>query len=199
MILKRINVTSPFGIRKHPVTHQPRSFHSGADFAANYENTYAISDGKVVSCIDYDKMPVGTIGKCMIIQHYGFCSVYGHLSEFKCMPGELVKKGELVAVTGNTGVTDGAHLHFEIRETDYNRSTFWKKEFDGRYHKAVDPVPYVLGQKPVKERWEQIVESLSVDKDWVDEIKGIESQGGLKRFIGALIEKIYDGGKNEKI
>ena len=119
---------------------RPNHFHAGFDLKTNQReglNVYAIADGYV------SRMKISTFGngKCIYITHpNGYTSVYGHLQstlgsisdyeksehykqkayeiEVFPEPGELpVTKGQLIALSGNTGSSEGPHLHFEIRDT----------------------------------------------------------------------------------
>jgi murein DD-endopeptidase MepM/ murein hydrolase activator NlpD len=58
----------------------------------------------------------GGYGKLVVIEHeYGYRSFYGHLSRPLVKPGDAVKRGAVIALSGNTGRTTGPHLHFEVR------------------------------------------------------------------------------------
>lgn len=105
-------ITSPFGERIHPIDGTKR-FHSGIDFGTP-EGTpiKAVADGVVDFAGEY-----GGYGKAVIIKHTnGVVSLYGHLSEIKTKEGMLVKQGDVIGLSGNTGRSTGPHLHFEIRE-----------------------------------------------------------------------------------
>ena len=57
----------------------------------------------------------GDMGKHIKIQHdQGYITYYCKLSEILCLPGEQVKAGEVIACSGNTGLSTGPHLHFSI-------------------------------------------------------------------------------------
>ncbi len=104
-------ITSDFGSRNHPVLGRS-IFHEGIDLKAGVgTKVYAPADG-IIEVTTQN----GGYGNMMIVAHsYGFKSVYGHLSRFALRPGEFVKKGQLIAFSGNTGLTAGPHLHYEVR------------------------------------------------------------------------------------
>ena len=109
---KRMMVTSPFGWRVHPIFGATK-MHNGADFKANYENVYAVLDGIVIAS-GWDS---GGGGNFIRIKHSdSFVTSYLHLSETYYKAGEFVKAGFIVAKSGNTGNSTGAHLHFSVTE-----------------------------------------------------------------------------------
>lgn len=141
-------VTSDYGSRNHPVLGRS-IFHEGIDLkAAVGTKVYSAADG-IIEGTKYN----GGYGNMLVVSHaYGFKSVYGHLSRFAVRPGEFVKKGQLVAYSGNTGMTAGPHLHFEVR-------------FIGE---PMDPGPFIkwnytnfayLFEKENKIRWASLVEA----------------------------------------
>lgn len=102
--------TSKYGSRIHPVLGT-RLNHWGLDFRAPVgTNIIAPADG-VVKFAGRS----GGFGNLVIISHaYGFETYYAHLSKFKVRVGDIVNKGELIALSGNTGRSSGPHLHYEI-------------------------------------------------------------------------------------
>ncbi|MBN8219125.1 MAG: peptidoglycan DD-metalloendopeptidase family protein, partial [Spirochaetes bacterium] len=104
-------LTSPYGMRLHPIMHTPL-FHSGIDVGANQgERVVAAEEGTVTFAGES-----GWAGNTIIIRHAsGYESLYGHLSRFLCAPGRRVKKGDPIGEVGSTGMSTGPHLHFEIR------------------------------------------------------------------------------------
>ncbi len=106
------SITSAFGRRLHPV-YNVTLFHSGIDFAAS-EGTRVHSTGDgVVSFSGYDK----GYGQKVTINHgYGFKTVYAHLSKSLVRQGQRVNRGEIIALSGNTGVSTGPHLHYEVQK-----------------------------------------------------------------------------------
>ena len=105
-------LSSFFGPRVHPVTGK-NDFHEGLDIEVP-EGTpvYASQAGRVVFAGKN-----GGYGFEVIIDHgNGYRMGYGHLSELKVYRGQFVEGGQLIALSGNTGLSTGPHLHFEIRQ-----------------------------------------------------------------------------------
>ncbi len=109
--LKSISINSPYGTRVHPVTKK-RITHHGVDLkAAMNTPVYAPYAGVVT----YSGWMNG-YGKIIIIDHGGgYTTRYAHLNRWLVGKGTKVKKGQLIAKTGNTGLSTGPHLHYEIR------------------------------------------------------------------------------------
>jgi len=108
----RDNVTSPYGMRKHPLTGNEK-FHNGVDYGAEIGTSiYAAADG-IVKRADYDD----THGHLTIIEHKnGVQTWYAHQSDYNVVRGQEVYRGNIIGRTGNSGTnTTGAHLHFEVR------------------------------------------------------------------------------------
>jgi murein DD-endopeptidase MepM/ murein hydrolase activator NlpD len=103
--------SSGFGYRIHPLYKIPQ-FHSGQDFAAPIgTEIYATADG-IVEKVENANWGYG---KNIIIDHgYGFKTLYGHMSEFKATLGQKVKRGQLIGYVGNTGMSTGPHVHYEV-------------------------------------------------------------------------------------
>ena len=109
--IKGAPVTSLFGMRFHPILHILR-LHAGIDFGASVGSPVrAAADGKVEIA-----GPVSGFGNHIRIQHKGFETSYSHLSEIptSVKPGADVTQGEIIALSGNTGLSTGPHLHFEF-------------------------------------------------------------------------------------
>lgn len=103
-------VVSPFGWRIHPVYGETH-FHTGIDIANNVGTPiYATANGTV----KYAGWQEG-YGKVVILEHkFGYCTVYGHLSVIKVKPGQMVSRGEVIGLMGDTGTSTGPHLHYEV-------------------------------------------------------------------------------------
>jgi murein DD-endopeptidase MepM/ murein hydrolase activator NlpD len=103
-------VTSQFGERTHPITNKEEN-HTGIDIAVpEGTEVKAVFDGTVEKVEDDE-----ILGIVIVINHgNGFKSTYGHLSEVKVSEGDKVTKGNVIALTGGTGLSTGPHLHFEL-------------------------------------------------------------------------------------
>lgn len=107
--------SSRFGARQHPIIGK-QQHHKGVDLSAKRGTAiYAPADG-VVDVVRTSKSGYGNLLK---IRHaFGFSSLYAHLDEFKVKSGTFVHKGQLIAMSGNTGLSTAPHLHYEIHFLD---------------------------------------------------------------------------------
>ncbi len=103
-------ITSPFGLRRY-FNGQPRSPHSGVDFAAPVGTPVKASNRGVVAMARDCYLS----GKTLIIDHgYGLFTIYCHLSNFKADLGDMVSKKAVVALSGKSGRITGPHLHWGV-------------------------------------------------------------------------------------
>ncbi len=104
-------LTSKYGYRPHPVTGRWR-MHDGIDLrAAVGTRVYASKAGRVIFA-----GRKGGYGKLVGIEHEdNFTTWYGHLSRIRVKVGQIVSQGKVIGLSGNTGISTGPHLHFEIR------------------------------------------------------------------------------------
>ena len=116
-------ITSKYGYRKHPITGR-RELHKGSDMRAKlFTEVYATANG-VVEYAGYHRR--SGYGRLIIIDNaYGFKTYFAHLSKIKVKNGEVVQKGDLIGLTGNTGRSNGPHLHYEIRFIQRALNPFW--------------------------------------------------------------------------
>ncbi len=104
-------ITSEFGSRFHPVLGYSR-FHAGTDFGAEHGSPIQAAETGIVMFADW----YGGYGNAVIIDHGdGLTTLYGHASRLDVSEGQLVKKGDVIAAIGTTGLSTGPHLHFEVR------------------------------------------------------------------------------------
>jgi len=102
---------SGWGNRIHPV-YKIRKFHSGMDFTAPIgTEIYATGDGTVTKV----ESSTDGYGKYVKINHgFGYETLYGHMSGFNVKPGQKVKRGNVIGFVGNTGISTGPHVHYEV-------------------------------------------------------------------------------------
>jgi murein DD-endopeptidase MepM/ murein hydrolase activator NlpD len=114
---------SRFGDREDPFSGEG-AFHTGVDISALMGTpVHAAADG-VVMVAEY----AGRYGKRVVVDHgNGMQTWYAHLSRFAVIPGQEIRRGEVVAFSGNTGRVTSPHLHFEVR----------------MHGSAVNPYPYL--------------------------------------------------------
>lgn len=110
--LKRIKVTSPFGMRKDPFTGK-RRMHNGIDLRARNDEVYAMFPG-VVKKVGYDKRS----GNYVTLRHGDYTVSYCHLSRVTVKEKTPVLAGDVVGITGNTGRSTGEHLHITLRKNN---------------------------------------------------------------------------------
>jgi len=114
-------ISSLYGYRVHPITKE-YSFHKGIDLAAPIGTpVFSVEAGKVKFVGEN-----GGYGLMVEIESYNNSYVYGHLSQINVYEGQYVEKGEIIARVGNTGLSTGPHLHFEVKKayTNYDPLVF---------------------------------------------------------------------------
>ncbi|WP_421889537.1 peptidoglycan DD-metalloendopeptidase family protein [Marinoscillum sp.] len=139
--LKRLS--SGFGYRMDPILKTRRPHH-GVDFSLPKGNpVYATGDGEV----KFTKTSFSGYGKQIEIDHgFGYTTKYAHLNEFVVKTGQKVKRGELIAYSGNTGKSTAPHLHYEVK-------------IDG---KPVNPVHYFYKDLD-SEEYEEVLRLASIE------------------------------------
>jgi murein DD-endopeptidase MepM/ murein hydrolase activator NlpD len=107
----RGNMTAMFGVEEHPFTRGFR-LHNGVDIAWSPGTpVLATANGKVQSVVFE---PNGLGNKVTIRHNYGFTTIYGHLSKAAVRKGQNVARGQTVGYIGNTGLSTGPHVHYEV-------------------------------------------------------------------------------------
>lgn len=147
--LKR--TASGWGMRIHPV-YKIQKFHYGLDFTApSGTPIYSTGDGVIEYAIPYTSKDSQGYGNVMIVNHgYGYRTLYAHMSKFNSKVGQKVERGEIIGYVGNTGVSTGPHLHYEVIK-------------DGR---KVNPIHYLFNSLTPAE-YEKIIEiSNSITKSY---------------------------------
>lgn len=97
--------------RRHPVTGKVRP-HNGTDFAVRVGTPIVSPADGIVEVAKYSR----SAGYYIVLRHRGgYSTVYMHLSKLNVKVGQRVKIGEVIARSGNTGISTGPHLHYELR------------------------------------------------------------------------------------
>jgi len=107
--LKRM--ASGFGRRMHPIYKVPM-MHWGMDFSApTGTEIFSTGDGRVEKTVNSRR----GYGKHVIIDHgYGYKTLYAHMSKINVRRGQKVKRGDIIGLVGNTGLSSAPHLHYEV-------------------------------------------------------------------------------------
>ncbi len=108
--LKRL--ASGYGMRLHPILKIGR-MHWGMDFSAPIGTPiYATGAGTITNA-----SPMGGYGNVVVLNHgFGYESYYAHMSRIKVRSGQKVERGDIIGFVGNTGLSSGPHLHYEIHK-----------------------------------------------------------------------------------
>lgn len=106
----RGTITSKFGPRNTGIAGAS-TFHEGLDIAAPIGTKIHAAESGTVETSGYS----GGYGKLVVIKHgHGLKTYYGHNSVLKCKAGQSVKKGQVIALMGSTGISSGSHCHFGV-------------------------------------------------------------------------------------
>lgn len=134
-------LVSGYGYRIHPI-YKTRRMHTGVDFLAPTGTPiYATGNGRVVEA---ERNKYG-YGRMVLIDHgYGYETLYAHLNQINVKPGQEIKRGEVIGMVGNTGISTAPHLHYEVIK-------------DGR---KINPVNYFFNDLSPEE-FEYIIEVAS--------------------------------------
>ncbi len=115
-------ITSPFGMRFHPILHCYR-MHTGVDIGARYGSPIIAAAAGVVIYASYMR----GYGNTVILDHGGGLStLYAHCSALLVRVGEHVRQAQEIARVGATGLATGPHLHFEIRRNGHPIKPYWR-------------------------------------------------------------------------
>lgn len=157
-------VSSGFGWRTHPV-RGTREFHNGIDYRGRQgDPVIATADG-VVEYAGYHQ--ASGYGNLIIISHdFGFKTFYGHLHNLNVKTGDFVKQGDLIGGIGNTGVSTGPHLHYEVNfvQRKLNPAPFveWSLEEYENIFDKVEGVPWGSLSQAIRNQVERVEKQLSL-------------------------------------
>ncbi len=128
-------ITSKYGSRFHP-TLQREEFHRGSDLKAPMDTPiYATAD----AIAEWASMHQSSgYGKLIILDHsFGFKTYYGHLNKIVVKSGQFIKRGDLIGYTGNSGMSNGPHLHYEVRFIQRALNPFWFIKWNIASYKSI--------------------------------------------------------------
>ena len=129
MPIRDAYIGSTFGRRVDPIAGVS-ALHEGIDFVADVGTPVFASAGGVVRVAEFHPQ----FGYMVEVDHGNdFVSRYAHLSKFDVRAGQLVRRGQVIAASGNSGRSTGPHLHFEVlfKGAAQNPARFLK--MDGQY------------------------------------------------------------------
>jgi murein DD-endopeptidase MepM/ murein hydrolase activator NlpD len=107
-------ISSDFGWRTDPFSGK-QEFHEGLDIGIWYNTPVMATADGIVKFAGWKN----GYGYLVIINHgFGFETRYGHLNKIKVKKGEAVKRGQTIALSGNSGKSTGPHLHYEVRKNN---------------------------------------------------------------------------------
>lgn len=111
--------TTGFGIRMHPVLGIYKT-HDGLDIIADVGTpVYAAGNGTV----EYASHSGGGYGRVILIRHgFGYQTLYAHLSKILVKEGQRVQRGDVIGLSGKTGLVSGPHLHYEVRHNGVRKN-----------------------------------------------------------------------------
>jgi murein DD-endopeptidase MepM/ murein hydrolase activator NlpD len=119
--------TESFGMRMHPILHVYK-MHSGIDIITNIGTPVKATGKGKVTFVGIR----GGYGLAVEIDHgFGYQTIYGHLSSVNVKEGATVKRNQIIAKSGNSGLSSGPHLHYEVLHNgeNLNPSEFFFDEY----------------------------------------------------------------------
>lgn len=113
-VVKNPRITSPYGPRIHPIKGT-KGFHTGLDenSKTRNKNLYAIDDGYVQKTVTGQNKSKTGYGNYIWVRYprYNLSLLHGHCEKVLLKKGDKVKKGDVIAIMGTTGMSTGIHLH----------------------------------------------------------------------------------------
>lgn len=127
----RGRISSAFGNRLDPF-HGKGAFHGGVDLSTRSGTAVVATADGTVSDAGWS----GGYGKRVVVRHgsNGLTTVYAHLTELFAVPGQVVRRGEVIGRAGATGRATSSHLHYEVRYrgTPVNPYKYLNRDSGGR-------------------------------------------------------------------
>lgn len=143
MPFKDYRITSPFGWRNHPV-RGTREFHTGIDLVKSHQAPIpAFTEGEVLfSGMGRQGTGFGGYGNVVLVKDKNNRGqVYAHLDSVSVKRGDRIRKDQVIGRQGNTGVSTGSHLHYEVRKRAQSAPPFgWEAD---RANNCLEPTKYL--------------------------------------------------------
>lgn len=122
-----LDITSDYGLRPNPLG-RGLEFHNGVDFGVDIGTPVQATANGMVESAGWTP----GYGNCVVIDHpFGYRSLFGHLGKILVKPGDSVQRGQIIALSGNTGRSTGPHLHYTLFYRD----------------RTLDPASYLLASR----------------------------------------------------
>lgn len=120
---KDAQIVSGFGMRDHPILNEPR-MHTGIDIKAPVGTVVvATASGRVIRT--EEQVGYGYGRPCLIEHKFGYQTLYGHLVRLEVYINKMVQKGDVIGRVGDTGLSAGPHLHYEVRKNGKPLNPSW--------------------------------------------------------------------------
>lgn len=106
-------ITSPFGMRWSPFVAGVRQMHYGVDIGCFEGTPVAVTKAGIVTYVGYDP---GYGNRVEVTHAGGWLTLYAHNNRVLVKVGQVVQKGDIIALSGNTGASTGPHIHYELHD-----------------------------------------------------------------------------------
>ena len=107
-------IASYYGYRTDPI-YKVRTMHHGIDFSAHTGTPIYATGNAVVANVKKSLSKRGYGYQILLDHDFNYTTLYAHLSKILVKKGQIVKRGEIIGLVGNTGKSVGPHLHYEVR------------------------------------------------------------------------------------
>lgn len=166
------HITSPYGMRRHPILGYSR-LHAGVDFGAAWGSPIvAVASGVVTFAGRH-----GGHGNYVRLDHGSFGTGYGHMSRIAVAPGTKVAAGQVIGYVGSTGLSTGPHLHYEVYQGGRTVNPLGFRPMAGGFAVKAQFTPVKqVGAKPADAK------QLTTLKSLLAKLKGVKPGAALGKF-----------------
>ncbi|MRI58318.1 MAG: peptidase M24 [Epsilonproteobacteria bacterium] len=147
----KLTISAPFGWRKHPILKK-RELHPGIDISGSGTIPIRATAYGIVSQARISRYGYGNVVR---INHlFGFKTLYAHLRKIVVKKGDFIKKGDIIGYMGNSGLSTGQHLHYEVRYDSKPLNPY-------HFIKWSENDFYTIFKKERRVPWESLVKALT--------------------------------------